>query len=129
MKSIRRGDGLNVVPFIDIMLVLLAIVLSISTFIAQGKIKVSLPNAKNAEKSQPNDQKVVVISVDEHDNIFVDDKPTNLEALSAIVKQTDPKTLIDLKSDKSSRFETFISIMDILKEHNHENFSISTQAQ
>ncbi|MCQ2700661.1 TonB system transport protein ExbD, partial [Helicobacter pylori] len=126
MKSIRRGDGLNVVPFIDIMLVLLAIVLSISTFIAQGKIKVSLPNAKNAEKSQPNDQKVVVISVDEHDNIFVDDKPTNLEALSAVVKQTDPKTLIDLKSDKSSRFETFISIMDILKEHNHENFSIST---
>ncbi|WRD31477.1 TonB system transport protein ExbD [Helicobacter pylori] len=129
MKSIRRGDGLNVVPFIDIMLVLLAIVLSVSTFIAQGKIKVSLPNAKNAEKSQLNDQKVVVISVDEHDNIFVDDKPTNLEALSAVVKQTDPKTLIDLKSDKSSRFETFISIMDILKEHNHENFSISTEAQ
>ncbi|AHZ25992.1 TonB system transport protein ExbD [Helicobacter pylori] len=129
MKSIRRGDGLNVVPFIDIMLVLLAIVLSISTFIAQGKIKVSLPNAKNAEKSQPNDQKVVVISVDEHDNIFVDDKPTNLEALSAVVKQTDPKTLIDLKSDKSSRFETFISIMDILKEHNHENFSISTETK
>ncbi|WRE69780.1 TonB system transport protein ExbD [Helicobacter pylori] len=129
MKSIRRGDGLNVVPFIDIMLVLLAIVLSISTFIAQGKIKVSLPNAKNAEKSQPNDQKVVVISVDEHDNIFVDDKPMNLEALSAVVKQTDPKTLIDLKSDKNSRFETFISIMDILKEHNHENFSISTEAK
>ncbi|WRC74144.1 TonB system transport protein ExbD [Helicobacter pylori] len=129
MKSIKRGDGLNVVPFIDIMLVLLAIVLSVSTFIAQGKIKVSLPNAKNAEKSQPNDQKVVVISVDEHDNIFVDDKPMNLEALSTVVKQTDPKTLIDLKSDKSSRFETFISIMDILKEHNHENFSISTQAQ
>ncbi len=129
MKSIRRGDGLNVVPFIDIMLVLLAIVLSISTFIAQGKIKVSLPNAKNAEKSQPNDQKVVVISVDEHDNIFVDDKPMNLEALSAVVKQTDPKTLIDLKSDKGSRFETFISIMDILKEHNHENFSISTETK
>ncbi|PDW23188.1 TonB system transport protein ExbD [Helicobacter pylori] len=129
MKSIRRGDGLNVVPFIDIMLVLLAIVLSVSTFIAQGKIKVSLPNAKNAEKSQPNDQKVVVISVDEHDNIFVDDKPMNLEALSAVVKQTDPKTLIDLKSDKGSRFETFISIMDILKEHNHENFSISTEVK
>ncbi|GAA7647188.1 TonB system transport protein ExbD [Helicobacter pylori] len=129
MRSIRRGDGLNVVPFIDIMLVLLAIVLSVSTFIAQGKIKVSLPNAKNAEKSQPNDQKVVVISVDEHDNIFVDDKPMNLEALSAVIKQTDPKTLIDLKSDKSSRFETFISIMDILKEHNHENFSISTEAK
>ncbi|QQW71021.1 TonB system transport protein ExbD [Helicobacter pylori] len=129
MRSVRRGDGLNIVPFIDVILVLLAIVLSVSTFIAQGKIKVSLPNAKNAEKSQPNDQKVVVVSVDDHDNIFIDDKPVNLEALREAIKQIDPKILIDLKSDKNSRFETFISIMDILKEHNHENFSISTQAQ
>ncbi|CAJ99115.1 TonB system transport protein ExbD [Helicobacter acinonychis] len=129
MKSIRRGDGLNIVPFIDVILILLAIVLSVSTFIAQGKIKVSLPNAKNAEKSQPSDQKVVVVSVDEHDNIFIDDKPTDLQALREAIKQVDPKTLIDLKSDKNSRFETFIGIMDILKEHNHENFSISTQAQ
>ncbi len=129
MRSVRRGDGLNIVPFIDVILVLLAIVLSVSTFIAQGKIKVSLPNAKNAEKSQPSDQKVVVVSVDDHDNIFIDDKPVNLEVLREAIKQIDPKILIDLKSDKSSRFETFISIMDILKEHNHENFSISTQAQ
>ncbi|WP_187871595.1 TonB system transport protein ExbD [Helicobacter pylori] len=129
MRSVRRGDGLNIVPFIDVILVLLAIVLSVSTFIAQGKIKVSLPNAKNAEKSQPSDQKVVVVSVDDHDNIFIDDKPVNLGALREAIKQIDPKILIDLKSDKNSRFETFISIMDILKEHNHENFSISTQAQ
>ncbi|WP_104748177.1 TonB system transport protein ExbD [Helicobacter cetorum] len=128
MKSIKRGDGLNIVPFIDIMLVLLAIVLSVSTFIAQGKIKVNLPSAKSAEKSQLSEQKVIVISVDEHDGLFVDDKPTTLEALGEIIKQADPKTLVDLKSDKNSRFETFISIMDILKEHNHENFSISTQA-
>lgn len=33
MKSIRRGDGLNVVFFIDIMFVLLVIVLSIFIFI------------------------------------------------------------------------------------------------
>ncbi len=129
MRSVRRGDGLNIVPFIDVILVLLAIVLSVSTFIAQGKIKVSLPNAKNAEKSQPSDQKVVVVSVDDHDNIFIDDKPVNLEALREAIKQIDPKILIDLKSDKNSRFETFISIMDILKEHNHENFSISTEAK
>ncbi|WQS94617.1 TonB system transport protein ExbD [Helicobacter pylori] len=129
MRSVKRGDGLNIVPFIDVILVLLAIVLSVSTFIAQGKIKVSLPNAKNAEKSQPSDQKVVVVLVDDHDNIFIDDKPVNLEALREAIKQIDPKILIDLKSDKNSRFETFISIMDILKEHSHENFSISTQAQ
>lgn len=63
-----KNDGLNIVPFIDIMLVLLCIVLSISTFIASGHIKLSLPNAdssiKNIEKSQ------IVISVDKENNLY-----------------------------------------------------------
>ena len=47
---LNKKDGLNIVPFIDIMLVLLAIVLSISTFIAQGKIAVDLPSASSTEQ-------------------------------------------------------------------------------
>ena len=46
----RRAEGLNIVPFIDVMLVLLAIVLSVSTFIAKGKIPINLPQADNVEK-------------------------------------------------------------------------------
>ena len=44
MKKVPERSPLNIVPFIDIMLVLLCIVLSISTFIAQGKIEVKLPS-------------------------------------------------------------------------------------
>lgn len=47
-----KKEGLNVIPLIDIMLVLLAIVLSVSTFIAQGSIKIDLPNSESAEKSK-----------------------------------------------------------------------------
>lgn len=36
MIEIPKKEPLNIVPFIDIMLVLLAMVLSISTFIAKG---------------------------------------------------------------------------------------------
>ena len=50
--KIKRGDGLNIVPFIDIMLVLLALVLSISTFVSQGKIKVEVPNASSTEQEK-----------------------------------------------------------------------------
>ena len=59
-----KRDGLNIVPFIDVMLVLLAIVLSVSTFIAQGGIKVELANSKNAV-TLPNIDKALVISVDD----------------------------------------------------------------
>ncbi|WP_163499397.1 TonB system transport protein ExbD [Helicobacter suis] len=124
--KLRRGDGLNIVPFIDVMLVLLALVLSVSTFIAQGKIKVNLPSASSAEKAGKEDKKVTIV-VDKSDGIFIDDKQKSLEQLRALISTLDPKTLVDLRSDKDSKFGTFIEIIDILKEHNHENFSISTE--
>ncbi|MFC3847868.1 TonB system transport protein ExbD [Helicobacter baculiformis] len=125
---IRRGDGLNVVPFIDIMLVLLALILSVSTFIAEGKIKVNLPSATSAQKMEHQDKKVTIM-VDKSDKIYVNDKPQSLDDLRALIAKTDPKTLVDLRSDKDSRFGTFVEIMDILKAQNHENFSISTETK
>ncbi|MDO7253697.1 TonB system transport protein ExbD [Helicobacter cappadocius] len=123
--KIRRGEGLNIVPFIDIMLVLLAIVLSVSTFIAQGKIEIDLPQADSAQKK--NDDKKVSIVVDANNVIYVDDKPESIEALKSLIEDTDPKTLVELRSDKDSKFETFVKIIDLLKENNHENFAISTK--
>ncbi|BDQ27282.1 TonB system transport protein ExbD [Helicobacter heilmannii] len=125
-SKLRRGDGLNIVPFIDVMLVLLALVLSVSTFIAEGKIKVNLPSASSAQKAPPQEKKVTIV-VDKNDGIFVDDKPKSVEELRALIKSLDSKTLVDLRSDKDSKFGTFIEIIDILKDLNHENFSISTE--
>ncbi|CAM2785362.1 TonB system transport protein ExbD [Helicobacter felis] len=122
---LKRGDGLNVVPFIDVMLVLLALVLSVSTFIAEGKIKVNLPSASSAQKIHQEEKKITIV-VNKSDEIYVDDKPQSLEDLKGLIAKTDPKILVDLRSDKDSKFGTFIEIMDILKAQNHENFSIST---
>ena len=113
---LNKKDGLNIVPFIDIMLVLLAIVLSISTFIAQGKIAIDLPSANSAEQSKEDDKKVsVVIDVEISENELKD-------KLNAV----DIKTLIELKSDKNSKFDSFVKVIDILKEKGHENFAIQT---
>ena len=42
-------DSINIVPFIDIMLVLLVIVLTSATFIAQGKIPIAIPKAQGSD--------------------------------------------------------------------------------
>lgn len=123
--KIRRGEGLNIVPFIDIMLVLLAIVLSISTFIAQGKIQVDVPQADSTQQSK--EEKKLVIAVNAHNQIFLDDKPTTITALKESLASIDAKTLIELRSDKESKFEIFIQILDILKDKNHENFAVSAR--
>ncbi|CAM3352097.1 TonB system transport protein ExbD [Helicobacter labetoulli] len=124
---IPKKDGLNIVPFIDVMLVLLAIVLSVSTFIAQGQIKVELPYASQNEQTQ--EQKPIVITIDDKNAIYFDDKQVEIESLKEQIAKIDNKTLIQLKSDKDSKFETFIQIVDILKEKGHENFGISTKSK
>lgn len=47
--EIPKKEPLNIVPFIDIMLVLLAMVLSVSTFIAKGEIPIVLPESRSAQ--------------------------------------------------------------------------------
>ena len=122
---LNKKDGLNIVPFIDIMLVLLAIVLSISTFIAQGKIAIDLPSANSAEQSKEDDKKVGVV-IDKDNKFFIDDVEISENELKDKLNAVDIKTLIELKSDKNSKFDSFVKVIDILKEKGHENFAIQT---
>ena len=125
---LNKKDGLNIVTFIDIMLVLLAIVLSISTFIAQGKIAVDLPSAKSAQQDKEDEKKVSVV-IDKDNKFFIDDAEISEDELKDKLNAVDIKTLIELKSDKNAKFESFVKVIDILKEKGHENFAIQTVSE
>ena len=72
-----KKEGLNVIPLIDIMLVLLAIVLSVSTFIAQGSIKIDLPNSESAEKKQDENDKIAVL-INKDNDFFIGEEQIRL---------------------------------------------------
>ena len=124
MMRLNRKDGLNIVPFIDVMLVLLAIVLSISTFIAQGNIPIDLPSSESAQ--QDKEEKKVSVVIDKDTRFFIDDVEMNEDELKQKLNDIDQKTLVELRSDKNSKFDSFVKVVDILKEKGHENFAIST---
>ena len=126
MIRLPRNEGLNVVPFIDIMLVLLAIVLSISTFIAYGHIKVELPKSQVAQKSGDKKEKVLV-SIDEKDILYYNDTAVSLDELASKLQTLEKSTIVELKADKSSKFESFIELISLLKAKQHENFQILTE--
>jgi tonB system transport protein exbD len=123
-----KKEGLNVIPLIDIMLVLLAIVLSISTFIAQGNIKIDLPNSESAEKKQDENDKIAVL-INKDNEFFIGEDKIAEENLKDKLNEIKNETLIELKSDKESKFDSFIKVIDILKEKNHENFAITTTTE
>lgn len=123
---LKRVDGLNVVPFIDVMLVLLAIVLTISTFIAQGKIKVDLaPSTSSVQQRE--DVKSFKIFITNENKIFIEDKELDIVTLKDEILKVDNKDEITVLGDMQSDFGRFIEVVDILKQKGHENFQIVTK--
>ena len=59
--KMKRIDTINVIPFIDIMLVLLVMVLTTATFVKTGLIPVDLPEAKgSAAEHKPSELKLTI---------------------------------------------------------------------
>ncbi len=119
----KKFDQINVIPFIDIMLVLLVIVLTTATFIAKGVIPLDLPSAKSA-KELP--LKKVSISITKDGKIFVDKEPVTLSALTKRLQGLSKKSEIIIRSDKNSKFETFIAVLDTLKSQGFANIAVET---
>lgn len=122
-----RRDGLNIVPFIDIMLVLLAIVLSVATFISQGHIKIKVPESDSAENIK--DEKKLSIMLDKDSKIYIDEAEIGIDEAKKRIEAVESNTLIELVSDKEAKFQAFIDILDILKERRHEKFVIKAQTK
>ncbi len=126
MIKLPKNEGLNIIPFIDIMLVLLAIVLSISTFIAKGEIEVNLPKSSSAVATKKQDDKLQIV-INKNSKFLINGEIVNIEQINSQIKSIAPSTLVELKSDKDARFEAFIQLIDLLKLKEHENFKIITE--
>lgn len=120
---VRRFDGIAIVPFIDIMLVLTVLTLSLSTFISQGEIPVDLPNAKAQEYKQVSP---LIITVSKEGEIYIDSQKTNLELLEKTLLSKPKETPIVLKADKKSSFESFTAVFSILSANAFKKVSIVT---
>ena len=115
---------MNVIPFIDIMLVLLAVVLTTSTFLAQGLIPLRLPDASQTESIQT--RAIVELSIDETGNTYFDNKPVQHNMLANNVNKLPADTPIRLRVDKRADFEHFVVVIELLKAKGLSNLSIVT---
>jgi biopolymer transport protein ExbD len=124
-KNFKRFDQINVIPFIDIMLVLLVMVLTTATFIKQGVIPVDLPEAKATQKEDAT--KEVTVYVNATGELFFDKEKVTLTQLEQKLAGISKKQTVVLRSDKASKFQDFVSVMDILKRLGHEQLYIVTK--
>lgn len=123
---LKRPDTLNVIPLIDVMLVLLVIVLVASTFIVERKMKINLPSS-NSSEIKTSEQNSFKIFIDENNKLFLNEHEKTILQIKAeliLLKNSDEVLIF---ADKNSYFGVFIDLVNILKEKGHENFNIITK--
>jgi len=124
-KQRKKFDEINVIPFIDIMLVLLVMVLTTATFIKQGVIPVELPEAKSTKKEDIKQE--VNVYVNSKGEMFFEKEKVDSKMLEQKLSNISKKQTVVLRSDKESKFQDFVTVMDILKKLQHEQLYIVTK--
>ena len=121
----ERFDKMNVVPFIDIVLVLLVIVLATATFVTNQTIKIDLPTASSKKDEE---KKSITIAIDKDGNYFYNKEKLSFETLKEKLLTLDPKKdIVSLHTDQKSEFQSFVNVIDVLKEKGFENIAIVTK--
>ncbi|EGV29693.1 Biopolymer transport protein ExbD/TolR [Thiorhodococcus drewsii AZ1] len=121
----KRIDQINVLPFIDIMLVLLAIVLTTATFISDGRMEIRLPTSTNPADAPPPHS--VEIAIDADGAFYLDAEPVTEERLATALDGLETSTPIVLRVDAATRFERFVAVVDQLKTRKLERLTILTR--
>lgn len=123
----RKFDNINVIPFIDIMLVLLAIVLTTATFVNNGQLDITLPvSGAESQEVRPD---LVRISIDQNTKYYVDDEEISVEAMRARLSKLNKQTPISLMIDETVEFQQFIVVIELLKSLSLEQVAILTRKQ
>ena len=118
-------DSINVIPLVDVMLVLLTIVLTTSTFIAVGAIPVELPKAQN---SSPETLQVTTIEVNKQGELYVNAERSSFDDLKNTLKVIQRSQPILIRADKDIALQLFVDVMDTVKGLGFRKVSLQTES-
>jgi biopolymer transport protein TolR len=131
MPQVQQESGstlseINMVPFIDVVLVLL-IIFMITAPILQSGIEVDLPKTKTVKEiSEPR----MVVTIDRAQRVYLDDAPVNIHDLGDQVKakSTDPlHQSVYVRCDETVPFGSFTTVVDALRQSGIVNVNVVTQ--
>lgn len=121
--------GINVTPFVDVMLVLLVIFMVTATYIVNQSITVQLPKAATGADST---QKNVAFVVDEQSRIFVDGQPVEWNGLDAVIKnkklESDKGVQALISADEKTPHGSVVRLIDAIRKNGITDFAINVES-
>jgi len=120
----RPFETLNVIPLVDVMLVLLTMVLTTANFIATGRIPVSLPQASGSGVEKHQDRTIEIVAAGD---IYLDDALVAQDAFEAALALLPPDTSFLIRADRTVAFQRFVDVANVLKRLNFSKVAIQTK--
>jgi biopolymer transport protein TolR len=116
---------INMVPFIDVVLVLL-IIFMITAPILQSGIEVDVPKTHTVKELT---EQHVVVTIDKAQRIYLGDSPVNIHELADKIRKQlkKPQDVVYLRADETVPFGAFATVIDSLRQSGIANISIVTQ--
>ena len=117
---------INMIPFIDIVLVLL-IIFMVTAPVIQSGIEVNVPKTQVVREIA---EEKLIVSIDKEQKLYLQNDPVNVNQLGDKIREKllDPtRQSVYLRADQSVPFQTFATVLDHLKLAGIENVSIVTQ--
>jgi biopolymer transport protein TolR len=133
LKKRKLMSEINVVPYIDVMLVLLVIFMVTAPLLTQG-IEVELPKANAKPIETVPDHDPIVISVDATGNLYInqgddEDKPSSGKKITTIVGVIlgeNPETPVFVKADRAVSYGNVVTAMVVLQQAGAQNIGFVT---
>ena len=122
----KEFDYMNIIPLVDVMLVLLTIVLTTSTFIAAGGIPVELPTASSGRQEALRSQ---TIEIDKTGAIHLNGRRITLAGLCDCLKLLDRGSPVLIRADRDIALQTFVDVLDVVKNSEFTRVSLQTEGK
>ena len=107
---------INMIPFIDVALVLLLIFMIMTPFLVRSQLKINLPGIKKTEKDITRKQ-TLQVQVDRAGTAYLNGMPVAPDLLEGRLRQllTDPQQPVVIEADKDVPFQHVVTVMDAAK--------------
>ena len=133
MQKRKLMGEINVVPYIDVMLVLLIIFMVTAPLMTQG-IEVELPKANAEPIETVPDHDPLVLSVDADGNLYInagddEDKPSSgqkIVTIVSVVLEQKPETPVFVKADRAVPYGNVVGAMVVLQQAGAQHIGFVT---
>ncbi len=115
-RRFRYLAEINMVPFIDIVLVLLIIFMVMTPMMVKNEIELHPPES-NSQDLQDRHTLEITLQIDARGTIYLDGRPVASSSLLGALRQrgVDATTVVSIEADRSLAFQKVVEVMDTVK--------------